>query len=221
MFLSEDSVRVPNSGRKYYRDDRSDTSGSKYYRKDGRQRSSYFEVHLGLVLGSGFGDALANAYSDDYDISGGGGGVNLGVGFGFPLRNGIALVPRLRLLAYSVEFRSYPGLPGNSQAGIMLLPGVAGRYTLGKGRHPLYATVGLSLASWMSDLKRFEVSPAGFALDLGFGFTFGDDFGAEFAYLLVPCKVTGDGRDYGTGSDGTVTSNFGGLSLVFCRRFGL
>lgn len=170
----------------------------------GDSRLHYLEIGAGLIDGSEYHDALEDAYSEDYNVSGGGGWLNVEIGFAINLVKNFHLTPRLRWIVGSVEIKGYSGFPPSKKSNSILLPGISGRYSF---KH-LYVSADISSVSPKSDLNRLEFESAGMAWGAAMGYSFDNGLELELGYLKIPVKVIYNENNF------SEEANFGGVLLT-------
>lgn len=200
------------------------SSGSRYYKQGAHERTSYFGFGTGLVIGSGFGNALVDAYSSDYDVGGGMGAVNFGLEIGLKLTRNVYLVPQAQSLFYLVKFKLYIGdipVQEHYKVGLLFLPGLSGRYIFGSNDKALYARTDLSYPVWTSDLDRLQVEFERPAIGFALGYILSEKTEIEFGYLSAPCKVSAEHDPLVPFPSGPEKANFGGGVLLLRHRVSL
>ncbi|MCK4413513.1 MAG: hypothetical protein KAY32_08220 [Candidatus Eisenbacteria sp.] len=186
---------------------------------DDSRNPNYFALGAGLLVGSGFHDALVDAYSEDYNISGGGGFFDMQAGFGISVDRHFYILPRLRLLGCPIAIKGYSGFPPSKDAAIILMPGVYGRYAVSEEMPSFYADAGISLVSPSCDLNRISCESGGLALGAALGYAHGShEF--EISYTKIPIDLVDSEYDYDYGaSSATKETDWGGVSFTYRRRW--
>lgn len=175
-------------------------------------RDTHFEVGLGLVVSSEYKDAMNAVFSNDYEISGGFGWLDLEAGYATKLSKRIYFIPRLRFLISRIEIKGFSNLPSSQYVNFILLPQGTMRYNLGGKNDSFYADAHLSLVLPHSDLNRIEFESDGIALGAEVGAVFDNEYELGLGFVRVPVAIL-------SGSFKSSAANFGGVSLIFRRRF--
>jgi len=182
---------------------------SKYYVKNWRTSAhNAFIVGFGVVMGSGYRDALQESHPD-WQISGGSGWINVETGFAIKVSNSVSIVPKVSLQAMTIKFANNYGLPASSKAIGVVLPGIGAKYGFFKTNSTPYVSSEVSAVVPFSDIESPELTSGGVAIGAALGYTIDIDYEIELLYRYVPVKLNDNGEK---------KSNFGGIGIEFRRN---